>query len=616
MISLQATRMLLKRWGPVLAPVVVVLLTYYPAIRLGMVWDDHATFERVPFYSDPGFIVDAIRNPLIYFQNYYRPLVVVSFLLQTYFFGVNPVVFHVTSVVLHTLNTGLVALLALRLAPQLAPRYSPAALALLAGLLYGLHPALIEPTAFLSSRFDLMLTFFLLLAFLADVSFHRPLWRAVAVASAFLLAALCKEMALGFPLALPFWHLARARRPLLPLRSCLRGLRERGDLHVYIAVIISGLLYLAIRYSTLGYILQAEQGPATVQPSSTFAHILIIAFSVIQYLRLIFLPFGNINPAHPIPIPFEPTSLHIAYLAVVLLLVAVTGWLMVRRIAGAWLFAAALMSLFPISGVLLLPRPTGAYFAESYLVFPATLFVLASVFLLAEAIRYLREAEPASARLIHTGAATILVLWIGASLVTVRHTIPLWNSDLSLWSWSARQQPDSTLAASNLATAYVASDQMTRAYDEAQRLLHFPNPGPVAKSTAWYILAVHAFEAGRKKEALRLMTLATKSAPVLSEIPTLRAHYLNANGQYQAAAEQARASLKAIPYQSFAHTELGIALLGMGDFEGAIKELRYGARTENVPQRKSLAQRNLAIAERALELKTRGEKVSVQPDLR
>ncbi len=606
------------RVAPALVPAVIVFLVYFPAIKLGMVWDDHVTFQSVPYYSDPAFVFDAIRNPLVYFPNYFRPLVVISFLIQTFIFGIDPLVFHITSVFLHLLNTILLAIIALRLAPSLAPKFDPRFFAGIAGLMYGLHPALIEPVVFLSSRFDLLLTFFLLLALLADVSIRRPIVRAIAVGLAFLLATLCKEMALGLPLALPLWHLAREPRPILPFRAYLRSLRERGELYVYVAVFLGGLLYLGIRYKAIGYILQPVDPENTMRLHgiTPIVHVQLVGYTILQYLKLVFLPFGNLAPAHPLPLPFVTTVSHWLIVAFELLLVAVTLWLMHRRVRGAYLFAAALLSLFPISNVLILPRPTGGFFAESYLVFPMVLFVLASSTILIDLYRCMIQAVGNSGTTVRSGAVMILFIWFLASLVTVRHTIPLWNSDLVLWSWGAREEPNSTLAAANLATAYVSNHQPARAAAEAVRLLKIPGATRLSKSTGWWILANLAFEAGRTKTAIMLITRAADNSPNLSNVHMIAARYLNADGQYRKAAEQARASLKQLPYQSAAHIELGVALLGMGQYKEAVSELRSGGRAETDPVNKKLAKQNLRIAEEALERQSRGLKTRVQPVFR
>ena len=185
-----------------LLPPVVALLLYLPALHGGLVWDD-PLFLYHPLYRQRVDWGRVLGSPFVLSPNYFRPLAVATLVLG----GLTPWVQHLLNLLLHVLNTGLVTLLAARLRrPRFHLFYS-----LAAGLLYAVHPALVEGVAFVSGRFDLLLTTFLLLALLADGALRgRRLLRPLAVGTAVLLAALSKEMAVAFPFILPLWHLATA----------------------------------------------------------------------------------------------------------------------------------------------------------------------------------------------------------------------------------------------------------------------------------------------------------------------------------------------------------------------------------------------------------------------
>jgi hypothetical protein len=98
-----------------------------------------------------------VRQPLDFSPNYFRPLALSSLLVQIWVWQANPAPFHAANVLIHLVNAALVCALGLRL---LGGRWQ----GLLAGALYGAHPALVESVAFVSSRYDLLATLFLLLA--------------------------------------------------------------------------------------------------------------------------------------------------------------------------------------------------------------------------------------------------------------------------------------------------------------------------------------------------------------------------------------------------------------------------------------------------------------------
>lgn len=98
---------------------------------------------------------------------------------------------HAGSVIVHSVNAALLASLFLRLGRMPA---------LAAGLAFGLHPLALEPAGWISTRPDLlMVTFLLLAALLARRG--NMVWSAFAFAA----AMLSKEAAVVFPLVLVGW---------------------------------------------------------------------------------------------------------------------------------------------------------------------------------------------------------------------------------------------------------------------------------------------------------------------------------------------------------------------------------------------------------------------------
>ena len=115
---------------------------------------------------------------------------------------------------LHLANCALVALLAYRCTmtgarnPTLSIRpLRPTIAAFGAMMAYALHPALIESVAWISGRFDLMVTMFSLLAlFLSTRADRKP--STFAIATLVLLALLSKEMAITLPILILLFRAA------------------------------------------------------------------------------------------------------------------------------------------------------------------------------------------------------------------------------------------------------------------------------------------------------------------------------------------------------------------------------------------------------------------------
>jgi hypothetical protein len=184
----------------VLAVLIVVGVVYAQTLGFGFVWDDDQIIYGRIEYQSPSRWLEAVRQPLDFSPNYFRPLALSSLLVQIWIWQANPAPFHAANVLIHLVNTALVCALGLRL---LGGRWQ----GLIAGLLYGVHPALVESVAFVSSRYDLLATLFLLLALWLEGRLQGAA-RVAGVAVAFLLALLCKEMALTLPLVMLLWQLA------------------------------------------------------------------------------------------------------------------------------------------------------------------------------------------------------------------------------------------------------------------------------------------------------------------------------------------------------------------------------------------------------------------------
>jgi len=166
-----------------------------------------------PFYADDyfhlavlKFMQDPSRVIWKYFfgQSTWRPLVLCSDYLCLKLFGLQPFGWHLSEVVLHSLNALLVSVLAYLLFEGASARWRKFA-SLLAGLFFAIHPLALLTTAWIACRADLMATFFSLLAVILLLSAQKSAgWRGLksgAAAGLALIALFSKESALALPFA-------------------------------------------------------------------------------------------------------------------------------------------------------------------------------------------------------------------------------------------------------------------------------------------------------------------------------------------------------------------------------------------------------------------------------
>ena len=181
---------------PIVLPALLALLVYLPAAWLGLAWDDAALTSDNPSLASLHGLWEVWTQDtwkasgLDEQASYYRPVAMTSFWLVARV-STSPAAHHLTNVLLHAGNAALLALVLRRRFPA-----SGTAAALLASF-WAVATANAEAVLWISGRFDVLVTTFLLLAFAANAGRRR--WLAPL---AFACALLTKEVAIGWVLVL------------------------------------------------------------------------------------------------------------------------------------------------------------------------------------------------------------------------------------------------------------------------------------------------------------------------------------------------------------------------------------------------------------------------------
>ncbi|MCK4911289.1 MAG: hypothetical protein KAR83_06590 [Thermodesulfovibrionales bacterium] len=157
----------------------VVLVLYLPAMNGDFLnWDDDLYIHNNPDMS--GLSLEFIKYAFTTVVNSnYHPLTMLSYAVDHTSWGMDPRGFHLTNVLLHSLNTALVVLLCFNLI-RIARADSPGGevndpMALVAagvtGILFGAHPLHVESVAWVSERKDVLYAAFFLSGMLAYIRY-------------------------------------------------------------------------------------------------------------------------------------------------------------------------------------------------------------------------------------------------------------------------------------------------------------------------------------------------------------------------------------------------------------------------------------------------------------
>lgn len=143
--------------------IVIGLATYVLGIENSFIFDDDHTIVRNVFirnihffpYYLKGYITSVTSKVLGI-----RPLLMLSFNINYLLFGYNPWGYRLVNIIIHILNAWVIYLIVLKLFPRVRMLSS-----VFAGLLFLIHPVNVEAVSYISSRSDLLVTFFVLLSF-------------------------------------------------------------------------------------------------------------------------------------------------------------------------------------------------------------------------------------------------------------------------------------------------------------------------------------------------------------------------------------------------------------------------------------------------------------------
>lgn len=418
----------------------LVLVAYGAAVRNGYVWDDRYFLVDFAWLDSLQSALRTAFSPLFMSEAYVRPLPLLTLYVDSLFGEYRAAVSHGVNIALHVVSTFLVFLLAQdALRCMSKDGRASGRIALAAAALFAVHPALSEAVIWVSSRFDLMATLFMLVGLWVatrDALSDRAL--ASWLALLFVASALSKELAVVFP-------------ALLAALVVLRGAARNGALGLgvlleprwrlaFAGIFAAGLFYLAIRLHVL-------QGASGLNPVAFSQEQLVrVCATIARYLQLTFVPFVGNAPQHTFVWTAQsaPGDYWLQIAVSVLYAVAVVG-LLIRRHPLGWVLAAWSMCYLPV--IHIIPINVGNNTVQQRFMYlpTATLLALAPYGVAGLSL------SDAARRVVPVLLALLLV----ASVLVVRSIVPAWAADISLWSWARQVDPASGMARENLIWAYL-----------------------------------------------------------------------------------------------------------------------------------------------------------------
>jgi len=545
----QSSRQSAAAW---ISPVIVALVTvaaFLPALRGEFLfWDDDKNFLHNQHYR--GFGSTHLGWMWTTFLlGHYIPLTWMSLGLDYLLWGMNPVGYHLTNVLLHATNAVLVYGVAYRILKRAGAK-QPDMLPLSAAgaaLLFAVHPQRVESVAWVTERRDVLSGTFFSLAVLwylraCDETSHHRRWYCLSVSSA-ACALLSKAMAVTLPAVLLILNIYPLRRLGGP-----RGWWTAGGRRVIRELVPYAVLAAASAVITLVAVRPTEQ-------LRFGAKLAVSAYSVAFSVWKTLVPM-DLSPLYPRPPTIAPFALVYVASGAAVLAATALAWRCRDRYPGclaAW--SAFVVLIFPMLGVV---QNGSQITADRFTYFAAPALAIAA----GGALSRFRGRI--------SMLAVLVPVVFTLSLLTWRQT-GVWHDSRRLWSTVLSLQPQSSLAHNNLGVLLLQRGSIDDAVDQFhQGLAIAPNDADTLCN-----LGAALARQGRLADASTQYAKALALEPGHANAHNNLGAALLREGQFDRAIAHFDQALASEPDKDEAQTNRGVALSGMGDLDGAIAQYRH-----------------------------------------
>jgi len=526
----------------------VTVAAFSPTLQNQFVsWDDDKNFLENPHYRGLGWT--HLRWMWTTHQGHYIPLTWMTLGLDYLVWGMNPLGYHLTSLLLHAANAVVFFFVVRRLLTLALPRPSERghALAVSAGfaaLAFAIHPLRVESVAWATERRDVLSGLFYLSAILVYLrACEREergrgwYWAAVGFFAGGLLS---KSMAVSLPVVLVILD-------VYPLRRLGRatGWWSAPARRVYAEKI--PFVLLAAAASVIALMAQlSHRAMVSATQLSALDRLLVSTYGLSFYLWKTVVPV-NLSPLYELPPTVNPRAM--PFILSYGLALAITGISLALRRRVPGLAAASLayiVVLVPVLGIF----QSGPQIAADRYTYLASLgwAILASAGLLFHSRR-----RP----FLFNGLAACVLFGLG---ILTWNQVQVWHDSEKLWTHALATYPQSSVAENNLGIVRAGESKLAEAIEHYQRALQI-RPGYAEVHYNWGNALA---QQGKLAEASEHHRQALRLNPDYADAHNNLGITLAQQGKLAEASDHFQESLRIIPDDAEVHYNWGNALALQG----------------------------------------------------
>ncbi|MBF0463738.1 MAG: glycosyltransferase family 39 protein [Nitrospirae bacterium] len=331
-----------------------------------LIYDDNRYITANPFVQT-GFTKESVKWAFTTDNDgNWFPLTWLSHLTDFQLYGMRPMGHHITSVIIHTLNSLLVFILFAKLL------HGNMLQGAIAGALFAIHPMHVESVAWVSERKDVLSAFWFFLTMLSYVSYVRKenILRYMLTLALFVLSLMSKPMAVTLPvllLLLDFWPLNR-----------FSNVPDARATKKAAAIILEKIPFFVLSAVSCVITVYVQKSGGHLMPLQRFPLSLRAGNALVSYTKYLYLAVYPAGLSNFYPMPESIPALLAIFSAVLIITITTVSLIKIKTmpwliVGWGWFF----ISLLPVIGLIQVELQS---MADRYTYIPYTgIFVLAVV---------------------------------------------------------------------------------------------------------------------------------------------------------------------------------------------------------------------------------------------
>ncbi len=552
-----------------LAGTILFITTFYlflPALNSGFIILDDSFYVTKNHMVNTGLTIESIKWAFTNLDGgFWFPLTWLTHMLDCEIYGLNPWGHHLTNLIFHLLNTLLLYHLLQRTTKAQWRSFFVAAV-------FAIHPLHIEPVVWISSRKDVLSTFFFFLTIIVYVQYvqKKSKLKYILLILVFVCGLMSKSMVITLPfilLLLDYWPFRRMGHNNFHSTPTEKNSKnpDREIKYTYLILEKIPLFILSISAAALTFF--AEKKIHAVASIDSFPVKVRISNAVVSYLKYIekfFSPSG-LSVFYPHPGMPSYSTLCIS----IFILSGLSLWFFKKRNSQPYLIVGWLWYISTLGPVIGLVQIGSHSMADRYTYIPLIGLTVIFTWGTYDLFTFFNLRSR-----IYMFFTVILLIIL---FIVSTHQLKYWRNNISLFRHATLVTKNNFVAHNDLGVALAKSGREA----EAIAHLNYAMRQPVLRSEA-------NFNLGNAYSALNQTNLAIfHYKKSIEENPTFSDAYLNLGnlysriGDFRSAIKYYKKGIKSDPSDSQLYNSLAVIMAKQNKYNEAVNYLREAIRLDS-----------------------------------